>query len=86
MYITAVPYVCHILCRICEYLLFTLFHLQHIVLIYYFSYTINQQGQLAWTILTLALVVTQTRAFFYSIYNGLIWFFLPFTLVVCNDT
>jgi phosphatidate cytidylyltransferase len=58
----------------------------------YFSFLFLQPGlikyqisQLAWTILILALVVAQTKSCFYSIYNGLIWFLLPASLVVCND-
>ncbi|KAF4657818.1 phosphatidate cytidylyltransferase [Perkinsus olseni] len=50
------------------------------------KYTLRYQfGQLAWTIVTLIIVVVQGIAMTANIYNGLIWFFLPTSLVIVND-
>ncbi|MFN3504094.1 MAG: phosphatidate cytidylyltransferase, partial [Allorhizobium sp.] len=43
-------------------------------------------GQLTWTILILLMVVFQTRAITHNIFEGLFWFLLPTSLVVCNDS
>jgi len=44
-----------------------------------------QFKQLAWTIVTLILVVVQTSFHIANMFEGLIWFFLPCSLVICND-
>jgi len=44
-----------------------------------------QFGQLAWTIMTLFLVVVQSHFFVQNIFVGLIWFVLPVSLIICND-
>ncbi|EER13454.1 phosphatidate cytidylyltransferase, putative [Perkinsus marinus ATCC 50983] len=50
------------------------------------KYTLRYQfGQLAWTIVTLIIVVVQGIAMTANIYNGLIWFFLPTSVVIVND-
>jgi phosphatidate cytidylyltransferase len=40
----------------------------------------------AWTIITCALVVTQTTAVFLNIYQGIIWFILSASMVIVNDS
>lgn len=44
-----------------------------------------QFTQLAWTLMTLLIVVGQSSVHVYNILEGLIWFFLPCGLVVAND-
>ena len=49
-------------------------------------YTLKYQfTQLAWTLVTLILVVTQSVGHIANIYQGLVWFLLPTMLVICND-
>jgi len=45
-----------------------------------------QLNQLCWTILVLCLTVGQLKYIMHNVYNGLIWFALPFMLVVSNDS
>ena len=44
-----------------------------------------QFKMLAWTIVTCVLVVSQSTAVFMNIYDGIIWFILPASLVIIND-
>ncbi|KAG0048956.1 hypothetical protein BGZ83_006166 [Gryganskiella cystojenkinii] len=44
-----------------------------------------QFSQFAWTHMTLLLVVCQSHFIINNIFEGLIWFFLPATLVIAND-
>lgn len=48
----------------------------------YYKY---QVGQLAWTALSIALIVLQGRTVFSNILEGRIWFFIPAILVILND-
>lgn len=45
-----------------------------------------QFGMFAWTHLTCLLVVAQSCAVMVNIYNGLVWFLLPASLVIVNDS
>lgn len=45
-----------------------------------------QFGMFAWTHLTCLLVVAQSCAIMVNIYNGLVWFLLPASLVIVNDS
>jgi alanine transaminase len=45
-----------------------------------------QFKQLAWTCLALVIVCAQSNSFTFNILNGFFWFYVPATLVVCNDT
>lgn len=45
-----------------------------------------QLNQLCWTIVVLCLTVGQLKYIMHNIYNGLIWFALPISLVVVNDS
>jgi len=40
----------------------------------------------AWTIVTCALVVSQSTAVILNIYDGIIWFILPASMVIINDS
>merc|ERR1711959_639165 len=42
--------------------------------------------QLTWTLVSCTLVVFQMKYAVNNIFYGLIWFLLPCSLVVCNDT
>ncbi|KAF1327981.1 Phosphatidate cytidylyltransferase, partial [Globisporangium splendens] len=44
-----------------------------------------KKGQYTWTIVTLGLIVFQMKYVLNNIFNGLFWFVLPVSLVVCND-
>jgi phosphatidate cytidylyltransferase len=44
-----------------------------------------QFSQFAWTHMTLLLVVCQSHFIINNIFEGLIWFFLPCSLVIAND-
>ena len=44
-----------------------------------------QFTQLAWTMMTLTIVVAQTIGHIANIYQGMIWFLLPTSLVIIND-
>ncbi|KAJ0407350.1 hypothetical protein P43SY_004778 [Pythium insidiosum] len=48
----------------------------------YYKY---QMGQYTWTIVTLGMIVFQMKYVLNNIFNGLFWFVLPASLVVCND-
>lgn len=39
----------------------------------------------AWTIISCVLVVSQTTTVIMNIYDGIIWFLLPASLVIVND-
>jgi phosphatidate cytidylyltransferase len=45
-----------------------------------------QFTQLAWTVMTLVLVVVQSHFIFYNIFEGLFWFVFPVSLIVVNDS
>ncbi|TQS35451.1 hypothetical protein Golomagni_04128 [Golovinomyces magnicellulatus] len=45
-----------------------------------------QFTQFAWTHMALYLVVVQAHFIMNNIFEGMIWFFLPVSLVICNDT
>ncbi|KHJ30622.1 putative phosphatidate cytidylyltransferase [Erysiphe necator] len=45
-----------------------------------------QFTQFAWTHMALYLIVVQAHFIMNNIFEGMIWFFLPVSLVVCNDT
>jgi phosphatidate cytidylyltransferase len=45
-----------------------------------------QMNNLAWTLLTIVLVVVQMQTIIQNLFAGLIWFTLPMLLVVVNDT
>jgi phosphatidate cytidylyltransferase len=44
-----------------------------------------QMGQYTWTIVTIGMIVFQMKYVLTNIFNGLFWFVLPVSLVVCND-
>ncbi|KAJ1549649.1 hypothetical protein HK405_006519 [Cladochytrium tenue] len=44
-----------------------------------------QFSQFAWTHMTLILVIVQSQFFVKNIFEGLVWFLLPTSLVICND-
>ncbi|KAJ3073429.1 hypothetical protein HDU98_001550 [Podochytrium sp. JEL0797] len=44
-----------------------------------------QFSQFAWTHMTLFLVVVQSQFIVKNIFEGLVWFLLPVSLVICND-
>lgn len=44
-----------------------------------------QFGQLTWMIMTLMNVVIQSSVISVNIHNGLFWFMLPHSLIICND-
>ncbi|KAJ3415817.1 hypothetical protein HDV05_004090 [Chytridiales sp. JEL 0842] len=44
-----------------------------------------QFSQFAWTHMTLLLVIVQSQFIIKNIFEGLIWFVLPVSLVICND-
>lgn len=44
-----------------------------------------QFTQFAWTHMALYLIVVQTHFIMNNIFEGMIWFFLPVSLVICND-
>lgn len=44
-----------------------------------------QFKQLTWTLMTLLLVVLQSHLIINNIFQGLIWFLLPSSLIICND-
>uniref|UniRef100_A0A1D1YK17 Phosphatidate cytidylyltransferase n=1 Tax=Anthurium amnicola TaxID=1678845 RepID=A0A1D1YK17_9ARAE len=44
-----------------------------------------QFSQFAWTHMTLLIVVCQSHFIINNIFEGLIWFLLPVSLVICND-
>eukprot|EP01120_Amphizonella_sp_Union-15-10_P010853 TRINITY_DN4499_c0_g1_i1.p1 TRINITY_DN4499_c0_g1~~TRINITY_DN4499_c0_g1_i1.p1 ORF type:complete len:438 (-),score=58.50 TRINITY_DN4499_c0_g1_i1:83-1330(-) len=44
-----------------------------------------QISQMTWTVMTLLLVVVQTSVITRNIFEGLIWFLLPVSLIICND-
>ncbi|KAI8614186.1 cytidylyltransferase family-domain-containing protein [Chytriomyces sp. MP71] len=44
-----------------------------------------QFSQFAWTHMTLLLVVVQSQFIIKNIFEGLVWFLLPVSLVICND-
>jgi len=44
-----------------------------------------QFSQLTWTLMTLLVVVGQSHFIIQNIFNGLIWFLLPCSLIICND-
>lgn len=44
-----------------------------------------QLNQLCWTIVVLCMTLGQMKYIMHNIFNGLIWFTLPFLLVCCND-
>lgn len=48
----------------------------------YYKYQI---GQLAWSTLSIALIVIQAKTVFHNILEGKIWFFIPAALVILND-
>ena len=39
----------------------------------------------SWTIITCVLVVSQTTTIMINVYDGIIWFLLPASLVIVND-
>eukprot|EP01121_Diplochlamys_sp_Union-15-3_P009241 TRINITY_DN250_c0_g1_i1.p1 TRINITY_DN250_c0_g1~~TRINITY_DN250_c0_g1_i1.p1 ORF type:complete len:411 (+),score=15.21 TRINITY_DN250_c0_g1_i1:160-1392(+) len=45
----------------------------------------EQFQQLSYTHLTLVIAITQSSLFVSNIFDGIFWFFLPCSLVVCND-
>ncbi|RKF56410.1 putative phosphatidate cytidylyltransferase [Erysiphe neolycopersici] len=45
-----------------------------------------QFTQFAWTHMALYFIVVQAHFIMNNIFEGLIWFFLPVSLVICNDT
>jgi phosphatidate cytidylyltransferase len=45
-----------------------------------------QFSMFAWTILTCALVVSQSSTVILNIYEGIIWFILPASMVIINDS
>ncbi|KAN0011813.1 hypothetical protein ACTFIU_007384 [Dictyostelium citrinum] len=44
-----------------------------------------QFSQLTWTLMILMMVVVQSNFLISNIYQGLIWFILPVSIIVCND-
>jgi len=44
-----------------------------------------QFTRLAWTIVTIVLIVIQSNFIVYNIFEGLIWFILPVSMIICND-
>lgn len=48
----------------------------------YYKYQI---GQIAWTVMTILIVVVQSHVIIQNIFTGLIWLILPSSLIICND-
>jgi len=44
-----------------------------------------QFTRLAWTIVTIVLIVIQSNFIVYNIFEGLIWYILPVSIIICND-
>jgi phosphatidate cytidylyltransferase len=44
-----------------------------------------QFTQFAWTHMALYLIVVQAHFIMNNVFEGMIWFFLPVSLVICND-
>ncbi|XP_058054005.1 phosphatidate cytidylyltransferase, photoreceptor-specific [Anopheles bellator] len=49
------------------------------------KYYIRQFSLFAWTHVTLLIVVTQSYLIIQNIFEGLIWFIVPVSMIVCND-
>jgi len=45
-----------------------------------------QVGQLAWTLLTIALIVVQVQTIIDNLFAGMFWVVFPISLIICNDT
>ena len=41
--------------------------------------------QLAWTLLTLIMFVSASHVFIQNVFEGVYWFLMPASLVICND-
>eukprot|EP01133_Synstelium_polycarpum_P005243 gene5243-6066_t len=79
-----------------EFQHFVHFHMWHSFLLYCigfvtFIFTLRkgvyryQFSQFTWTLMTLLMVVVQSNFIISNIYQGLIWFILPVSIIVCND-
>ncbi len=44
-----------------------------------------QISQLTWTVVTICTIVAQLKFVAHSVFSGMFWFFVPCSLVVCND-
>ncbi|XP_059472735.1 phosphatidate cytidylyltransferase, photoreceptor-specific [Neocloeon triangulifer] len=49
------------------------------------KYYMKQFSLFAWTHVALLIVVTQSYLIIQNIFNGLIWFIVPVSMIVCND-
>ncbi|XP_054166754.1 phosphatidate cytidylyltransferase, photoreceptor-specific-like [Oppia nitens] len=49
------------------------------------SYYMRQFSLFAWTHVTLLIVVTQSYLILQNMFEGLIWFIVPVSMIVCND-
>lgn len=54
-----------------------------LLLIYFYCYLL--QTQFAWTHVTLLIVVTQSYLIIQNMFEGLIWFVVPVSMIVAND-
>jgi phosphatidate cytidylyltransferase len=48
----------------------------------YYKY---QMTQMTWTLMTLMIIVVQSNFIVTNIFEGIIWFILPCSIIVCND-
>lgn len=71
-------------------------HFWHSFLLYVvgfcgFVFTLRRQtlkyqfSQITWTLMTILIVVVQSHFILKNIHEGLIWFLLPHSLIICND-
>lgn len=73
--------------RLHKFLTFGLYSLVFVLTVLSFRKDVikYQFTQLTWTLMTTALVSLQMNLAIYNIFEGLFWFLLPPSLVVCND-
>jgi phosphatidate cytidylyltransferase len=73
--------------RVHQWVSFVLYSVTFVITILSFKKGIvkYQFEQLTWTLLTIIMVVSQMNLAVYNIFEGLFWFLLPCSLVVCND-
>lgn len=49
------------------------------------KYYVRQFSLFAWTHVSLLIVVTQSYLIIENIFEGLIWFIVPVSMIICND-
>uniref|UniRef100_A0A7N8WN43 Phosphatidate cytidylyltransferase n=1 Tax=Mastacembelus armatus TaxID=205130 RepID=A0A7N8WN43_9TELE len=51
----------------------------------FISFTLYLTGTFGWTHVTLLIVVTQSHLIIHNLFEGMIWFIVPISCVICND-